>query len=209
MYVASGETKTTGSEIWSDRPAVVVSNDGLTQKSGFVNVAYMTTKPKRDMPYHVKVISGHKEATVLCEQIFPVDKSRIGSVLGRLTPEEILGVDRALRFTLGISDTLSCDSMIEKWLHAVDRYGLSIDGQLLNEERLPNGDYRRMVDCTISANTTVNGKIPVPKEITGYRKIREYIRSHFTSVIFDAPDFDPSSADIYIKEPESDGDVEM
>jgi mRNA interferase MazF len=133
-HIEQGETTSTGSEIWAGRPAVIVSNDATNQKAGFVNVVYLTTSVKREMPYHIKVMSGGKEATALCEQIFAVDKSRISFYVGQVTQEELLGIDKALLFSLGISNTIKPNSLFTKWINAVSRYNLDLASHPLNAE---------------------------------------------------------------------------
>lgn len=122
--IEKGNTTSTGTEIWSNRPAIIVSNEATNQKAGFVNVVYLTTKDKREMPYHIKVNSGGKEAIAMCEQIFAVDKSRISFYIGEITPDELLEIDKALLFSLGISNSLRPNTLFTKWVNAVSRYNL-------------------------------------------------------------------------------------
>lgn len=127
-HIEQGDTTPTGTEIWGNRPAIIVSNNSTNAKAGFVNVVYLTTANKREMPYHIKVISGGKHATALCEQIVPVDKSRIGFYIGKITDEEMLAVDKALLFSLGISNTIKPSTLYKKWACAIDRYKLDLSG---------------------------------------------------------------------------------
>lgn len=60
--IEQGSTTPTGTEIWANRPAIIVSNNSTNAKAGFVNVVFLTTSNKREMPYHIKVNSGGKEA---------------------------------------------------------------------------------------------------------------------------------------------------
>jgi len=126
--IRQGDSKPTGTEIWANRPAIIVSNNATNQKAGFVNVVFLTTAEKKPMPYHVSVMSGGKPATALCEQIFAVDKSRIGFYVGEITEEELLEVDKALLFSLGISNSLRPNTLFDKWLNAIDRYDVSMTG---------------------------------------------------------------------------------
>ena len=61
FYIARGGA-TNGSEQFADRPAVVVSNDENNKHSGVIEVVYMTTQPKTDLPTHVTVRSKAAEA---------------------------------------------------------------------------------------------------------------------------------------------------
>ena len=91
-----------GSEQRGDRPAVIVSNNKNNEHSETVEVVYMTTKPKTDLPTHVFIRSALAPSTVLCEQIFTVSKTRIGTLIGELTESEMQAVDRALIISLAI-----------------------------------------------------------------------------------------------------------
>ena len=129
--IDQGKTTSTGTEIGANRPAIIVSNDATNMKAGFVNVVYLTTSNKRDMPYHVPVKSGDKNAIALCEQIFAIDKSRISFYVGSLSEEEMLEVDKALLFSLGISNSLRPNTLFKKWLSAVTRYNIDLSGNPL------------------------------------------------------------------------------
>ena len=127
--IGCGKTSSTGTEIWAGRPGIIVSNEGTNRKAGFVNVVYLTTAPKRDMPFHVKVISDGKIATAMCEQIFAVDKSRLDAYMGQITQPEMLDIDKALLFSLGISNSLKPTSLFTKWIQALERYDINLTDQ--------------------------------------------------------------------------------
>ena len=65
FYIARGGA-TNGSEQFADRPAVVVSNDENNKHSGVIEVVYMTTQPKTDLPTHVTVRSTGTIIILLC-----------------------------------------------------------------------------------------------------------------------------------------------
>lgn len=92
-----------GSEIKKARPGVIVSNDMLNQTSGVVEVIFLTTQPKKDLPTHVCINSTGCEATALCEQINTIDIRRVGSYCGRCTEDEMLAIDRALCASLDLA----------------------------------------------------------------------------------------------------------
>lgn len=131
-YIDQQDTRTTGTEIWSNRPAIIVSNDAVNSKAEFCNVVYLTTSSKRDMPYHIPVLSNGKPAIALCEQIFAVDKRRIISKMGKLSDSELLEIDKALLFSLGISNNIKPYSIYKKWKNEVDRYHIDLTGNPLN-----------------------------------------------------------------------------
>lgn len=57
FYISRGGASYSGSEQHSDRPAVVVSNNKNNENSNVVEIVYMTTQPKTDLPTHVTVRS--------------------------------------------------------------------------------------------------------------------------------------------------------
>ena len=68
IYYIESTYRETGSEQRGGRPAVIVSNDKNNENSEVVEVVYMTTKPKNDLPTHVFIRSALSPSTVLCEQ---------------------------------------------------------------------------------------------------------------------------------------------
>ena len=93
----------TGSEQASGRPAIVVSNDLCNRRSNVIEVVYLTTQPKTDMPTHVRISSTARVSTALCEQISSVDKTRLGDFYGTCNDEELREVDAAILISLGIA----------------------------------------------------------------------------------------------------------
>ena len=94
-YIESGYS--VGSEQRAGRPAIVVSNNRNNQYSGTVEVVYLTTQPKRDLPTHVTISSLSRESTALCEQITSVSTERFGSYRGAVTAEEMEDIEEAMR----------------------------------------------------------------------------------------------------------------
>lgn len=92
-----------GSEIRKARPGVIVSNDMLNQTSDVVEVVYLTTQPKKELPTHVVINATGCESTALCEQINAVDIRRVGTYCGTCTPDEMLAIDRALCASLDLA----------------------------------------------------------------------------------------------------------
>ena len=84
------------------RPGVIVSDDHLNRGSEYVEVVYLTTKIKRDMPTHVEVFC-KTPSTALCETIHTVEKDRIGTYVRTVSDEEMEGIERGLRRSLGMN----------------------------------------------------------------------------------------------------------
>lgn len=80
---------TNGSEQFADRPAVAVSNDENNKHSGVIEVVYMTTQPKTDLPTHVTVRSTGRLSTVLCEQVSSVSTDRVNNYIGQVSEQEM------------------------------------------------------------------------------------------------------------------------
>lgn len=94
---------TTGNEIATGRPAIIISNDRLNGKLKVVEVVFLTSKPKQPAPEHVSINSSGKLSTVICEQITSVDKDCLGNFLGVCTPDEMKRIDAALLSSLDLS----------------------------------------------------------------------------------------------------------
>ena len=92
----------TGSEQQSGRPAIIVSNNVGNCCSQVLEVVYMTTKYKPSLPTHVEINSVLNPSTALCEQINTISKARLGRYIGRVSKEELSGIDNALLISLGL-----------------------------------------------------------------------------------------------------------
>ncbi len=106
FYISRGGVPYSGSEQHSDRPAVVVSNDKNNENSNVVEVVYMTTQPKTDLPTHVTVRSTGRPSTVLCEQVYSVSTERIGTYIGECSDKEMENIDIALMISLQLDGNM-------------------------------------------------------------------------------------------------------
>lgn len=111
-YVESGFS--TGSEQRPGRPAIVVSNDQNNYHSSTVEVIYMTTQPKRDLPTHVAIHSLSRESIAICEQITTVAIERIGNYRGHVTEAEMRGIEKAMLISLGITEDSDAEEPSEE-----------------------------------------------------------------------------------------------
>lgn len=98
------------------RPGVIVSDDHLNRGSEYVEVVYLTTKIKRDMPTHADVFC-KSPSTALCETIHTVKKDRIGTYVRTVSDEEMEGIERGLRRSLGMG---TLDSDMKKVVSVTD-----------------------------------------------------------------------------------------
>jgi mRNA interferase MazF len=95
-----------GSEQGKARPAVIIQNDIGNQYSPVLIVAAIASgeTARYDVQVEVKVPEGglHHDSLVLLNQIRTVDKQRLGRYWGRLSPETMRRVDRAIEISLGL-----------------------------------------------------------------------------------------------------------
>lgn len=106
FYISRGGTSYNGSEQHADRPAVVVSNNKNNENSNVVEVVYMTTQPKTDLPTHVTIRSTGRISTVLCEQVYSVSTERVGTYIGECTDKEMENIDIALMISLQLDGNM-------------------------------------------------------------------------------------------------------
>lgn len=94
---------TTGSEQRAGRPAIIVSNEKNNEHSSTVEVVYLTTQPKHDLPTHVTVRGTGRDSIALCEQITSVAIERLGEYCGVCNKQELTAIDTALMISLDLS----------------------------------------------------------------------------------------------------------
>lgn len=104
IYYISRGGYNTGSEQQADRPGVVVSNDKNNKNSQTLEVVYLTTQPKNELPTHCTIRSTGRVSTVLCEQIHTVAVERIGKYIGVCTAQEMQNIDIGLMISIGLGD---------------------------------------------------------------------------------------------------------
>lgn len=100
-YIMEG--KTTGSEQYAGRPAIIVSNDKCNAHSAVVEVVFLTTSPKSDLPTHVTIRSTPKTSIALCEQITSVSIERLGDYVTACSEQEMSAIDSALLVSLALN----------------------------------------------------------------------------------------------------------
>lgn len=96
-----------GSEQGKTRPVLIIQNDIANEYSPVVIVAALTTAvgPK-EYPTEVRVRAPEgglkQDSVVLLNQIRTIDKQRLITYWGRLSPETMRKVDEALKISLGL-----------------------------------------------------------------------------------------------------------
>jgi len=88
-------------EIRKTRPAVIVSNDSCNKFGTRLIVLPITSNVQSLYPGEAMVQIKGSPARVLADQMRSVDKSRLGSRIGTLSPAELSAVEEAILITLG------------------------------------------------------------------------------------------------------------
>lgn len=116
-YIEAG--RSIGSEQRGGRPAIVVSNDCNNRYSGVVEIVYLTTAPKKELPTHVTIhgIGNTKKSTALCEQITVVPKERLTNLMGRVTKKEMQEIETAMEISLGLKTGKRTKSVMKEDEH--------------------------------------------------------------------------------------------
>lgn len=99
-----------GSEQNGYRPVVIIQNDMGNKHSPTTIVAaistQMKTKAKLPTHYHLKQNNGLVQPSmVMLEQIRTIDKTRLTQYIGKLSDEEIKGLNHALAISIGLIPT--------------------------------------------------------------------------------------------------------
>ena len=107
VYLVNFEP-TLGAEIRKTRPGLILQNDIANRSSPITIVAALSSKFEEPLyPTEVLVTAKEKvglsvDSVVLLNQLRSVDKKRLVRRMGKLAPERLAEVDRALRISLGL-----------------------------------------------------------------------------------------------------------
>jgi mRNA interferase MazF len=91
-----------GIEIRKTRPAVIVSNDSCNKYGTRVIALPVTSNVESLYPGEAMIEIQGRPARVLGDQMRSLDKSRLGSRIGTLSPAELSAVEEAVLITLGL-----------------------------------------------------------------------------------------------------------
>lgn len=88
------------------RPVIVVQNDMGNSYSDTTIVCALTSQTKANLPTHVEIKANYgleKDSTILCEQMFTVNKSQLVALIGTIEDRETLNkLDNALKVSLDL-----------------------------------------------------------------------------------------------------------
>lgn len=90
-----------GHEQRGKRFGVVVQADELLPRS--VILVAPTSRSARPSTFRPEIELGDEITKVLVEQVGAVDATRLGDLVGRVSPEEMWGIDEALLTVLGLN----------------------------------------------------------------------------------------------------------
>ena len=90
-----------GHEMAKTRPAVIVSCGALAGTSPVVNVVYLSAG-ERLRDGHVIIRTRDGLSMAHCENVYSVDKCRLGTYVGRCSKEEMARIDAAIARALGL-----------------------------------------------------------------------------------------------------------
>jgi mRNA interferase MazF len=89
---------TIGSEIRKTRPCVIISPDVLNRNVSTITVAPLTTK-SRNYPTSLFINQNGKEAWVILDQIFTIDKLRVIKSFDKLVQSDSMAIKRIIKET--------------------------------------------------------------------------------------------------------------
>lgn len=91
-----------GGEIQKTRPAIVVSSDAANRVLNRVQVVPLTSNTERVYAGNAVVVVAGRQSKALGDQLFTASKLRLGRRLARLSEDDLLAVEDAIRVQLGL-----------------------------------------------------------------------------------------------------------
>ncbi len=91
-----------GGEIQKQRPAIIVSNDIANKHLNRVQVVPLTSQTQKLYPSEAYVTVKRKKHKAMADQLTTAAKRRLQNKIGRLDPEDLDAVERAIKVQLGL-----------------------------------------------------------------------------------------------------------
>lgn len=136
-YINNGSSGQIGSEMKKDRPAIIVSNDANNKYSSVVEVVFLTSKPKKELPTHVTIRSTGRMSVALCEEPTAISTERINNYICKASDKEMENIDIALMIALGINMTKEMQQSMEDILTGKIESGGALPVQQLTVPPMP------------------------------------------------------------------------
>ena len=92
----------TDSEVRKTRPAIIVSNDASNGAMNRVQVVPVTSNTSKLYVFESRIEVKGTQGRATADQIMTADKQRLKKRIGRVSPAEMLGIERAIKIQLGI-----------------------------------------------------------------------------------------------------------
>lgn len=93
---------TMGSEIRKTRPAAILTVDAINRARRTVVVVPLSSSPDPRQPIVVAVPSAGPNSVAVCDQVRAIDKRRLVSRHGQLSPADLKGLEAGMRAILGL-----------------------------------------------------------------------------------------------------------
>jgi mRNA interferase MazF len=94
---------TLNTEIKKIRPRVIISNDAQNKVGQRYIVAPVTSSVKTVYPFEVKININGKPSKTMLDQIRTVYYQRLGEKIGKVSIEELLQIERAIKIVFHIA----------------------------------------------------------------------------------------------------------
>jgi len=91
-----------GGEIQKKRPAVIVSNDSSNNHLNRVQVVPLTSNTDRVYSSESIVLFENKDSKAMAHQLATVSKKRISKYAGKITDDELVRLEKAIKIQLDI-----------------------------------------------------------------------------------------------------------
>ena len=91
-----------GSEVKKTRPAVIVSNDASNGAMSRVQVVPVTSNTTKLYVFESRIEVKGAQGKAMADQIMTADKQRLKKRIGKVSPSEMLGIERAIKIQLGV-----------------------------------------------------------------------------------------------------------
>lgn len=167
VYVSKG--KYVGSEQGGDRPAVIVSNNTGNHFSDCVEIVYLTSAAKKDMPTHVDVICKCM-STALCEQIYTISKERITEFIRTCTKAEMQKIDEALMISLALNKETPSDIKNETEADIEAKNRIAELEKQIEEQKIVIDDMTKMAEAVAKTDNSIDTE-KVAELFTGLTKV--------------------------------------